>query len=437
MSQLLSTKFVAKSLAATVSVLMLSTVANAATAEQQQIQQLRQEVETLKSLIQQQQQVQLQHAAQIQQVKAAPAATGLKSKAGADVSLYGFARADANYIIEGADSDFSGVASTKNNVKDKLRSTVKTTRLGLDFKSNVEGADVGGKVEVDFAGSTTDGTGTAIRVRHAYLTYNNWLFGQTTSNFLGGYSPEMIDFSTNVGTGTARLPQVRYTTSLAPKTKLIFSAEQGKSSGISGTKKVGTVSNAGVVGTTDEQISSTQYSVPVLTAKVVQGFTGGEVSGRAFIEQYKDDYVHDKKIAYGVAGGVSFKPIDPLQLVADVSYVKGNNQYLIGSNSAYSVVNGSIEQNEAVAANVGATYKISPKLRSTLGYGTIIADDDTKFAKANTGSNKTLSQAWINFIYSPVKPIDLGVEYVKGDRKTFAGDKYNDDRVGVMAKYNF
>ena len=28
-------------------------------------------------------------------------------------------------------------------------------------------------------------------------------------------------------------------------------------------------------------------------------------------------------------------------------------------------------------------------------------------------------------------------EYVKGDRKTFAGEKHDDDRVGLMAKYNF
>ena len=432
MSQLLSTKFVVKSLAATVSVLMLSTFANAATAEQKQIQELRQEVEALKSLIQQQQQVQLQQAAQIQQVKAAPAAAGLKSKAGADVSLYGFVRADANYIIEGADSDFSDVKGTTGATKDKLRSTVKTTRLGLDFKSNVEGADVGGKVEVDFAGKTEDATGTAVRVRHAYLTYNNWLFGQTTSNFLGGYSPEMIDFTTNVGTGTARLPQVRYTTNLAPKTKLIFSAEQGKSSGIS-TVKLDSEKN------TYSTTSNTKYSVPVLTAKVVQGFDGGEASARAFIEQYKDDTANEKKVSFGVAGGVSFKPIDPLKLVFDVSYVKGNTNYLIGSNKGYLVEKDSIKQNEAIAANVGATYQISPKLRSTLGYGTIIADDDTAFSKAdvNASENKTLSQAWINFIYSPVKPIDLGVEYVKGDRKTFAGAKYNDDRIGFMAKYNF
>lgn len=435
MSQLLTTKFVAKSLAATVSVLMLSTVANAATAEQKQIQQLRQEVETLKTLIQQQQQVQLQQASQIAQVKAAPQSglAGLKSKAGADVNLYGFVRADANYILDGADGDFSNVKGTTGAVKDKLNATLKTTRLGLDFKTNVEGADVGGKVEVDFAGSND-----SVRIRHAYLTYNNWLVGQTTSNFLGGYSPEMIDFSTNVGTGTNRLPQVRYSVNATPTTKLIFSAEEGGSKGISGQKTVWKIDQTtGNNVSAKEDTSTTKYVAPVLTAKVVQNFTGGSASARAFVEHYKDETARDDKMGYGIAAGVGFNPIEPLQLVADVSYVKGNSNYLIGSNDAYEIVNGNIEQNEAVAANIGATYKISPKLRTTLAYGTIIADDGTKFAKANTGANERLSQAWVNVIYSPVKPIDFGIEYVKGDRKTFDGAKHDDDRVGLMAKYNF
>ena len=48
-----------------------------------------------------------------------------------------------------------------------------------------------------------------------------------------------------------------------------------------------------------------------------------------------------------------------------------------------------------------------------------------------------MQQAWLNLIYSPVKPIDLGVEYVNGKRETFSGASYKDNRVGLMAKYNF
>ena len=144
------------SLAAAVTAIMLSS-AQAATTEQKEIAQLRAEVAELKALIQQQQQVQVQQQADIQQVKARPAPvatptasplSGFKSKAGAEVNLYGFVRGDANYIIEGADGDFGGVAGSTGQASDKLRATAKTTRLGLDFTTNVgEGNKVGGKVE--------------------------------------------------------------------------------------------------------------------------------------------------------------------------------------------------------------------------------------------------------------------------------------------------
>ena len=439
--------FIAQSLALSVAALMMTTT-HAATKEQQELAQLRAEVAELKALMQQQQQVQQQQAVQIQQVKAQPAPvkaesplSSFKSKSGADINLYGFVRGDANYIIEGADDDFNKVASSKEDVKDKLRATAKTTRLGLDFNTNVGGDNkLGGKVEVDFAGSTTDSNG-ALRIRHAYLTYNNWLFGQTTSNFLSNHAPEMIDFGTNVGGGTARIPQVRYGFNLAPATKLFIAAEEGNSS--ANQLKVTTIDGE----TKSETVSSdVKYSLPVLTAKLTQGFADGKANAsvRGLVEHYKSESSGDDKTGWGLAAGVNYQVIDPLKLSADVSYVQGNSNYLYGSNTAFYVnpVNGNIEQNEAFGVQVGGTYKFNEKLRSTLAYGALFANDGTDYARINyerknTAANEEVYQAWINFIYSPVKPLDLGVEYINGKRDTFAGDSYKDNRVGLMAKYSF
>lgn len=410
-----SKSFVIKSLALTVTALMVST-AQAAT-DSAEIQQLRAEVQELKSLLKQQQQVQQQQQVRLAEVAAQPQASsplaGLKSKSGADINIYGFVRGDANYIIEGADDDFNKVAATTGEVKDKLRATAKTTRIGLDFSTPAGDSKVGGKVEVDFAGN---GASENLRIRHAYLTYNNWLFGQTTSNFLSSHAPEMIDFSTNAGGGTTRIPQVRYAYNLAPSTKLLVAAEEGNSAG-----------------------TSIKYSLPVLTAKVAHTYANskGAVSGRALVENYKSSAAEDNKTGWGVALGTDFKVIDPLKVFADASYVVGNSNYLYASNNAFSVVDGDIEQNEFTAIQVGATYKILPNLRSTLAYGTVLADDGTDFAKANQTANEKIKQAWVNVIYSPAKPIDLGIEYVNGKRETFAGQSYKDNRVGLMAKYNF
>ena len=422
MGQIISRKsFFQHGLAVAVTALMMTSANAASDAE---VQQLREEVQALKALVQQQQQIQQQQQVVLADVKVQSAVVaplaGLKSKNGANINIYGFVRGDANYIIEGADDDFNKVSSSTGDTKDKLRATAKTTRIGLDFDTPVGDAKVGGKVEVDFAG-----TNEALRIRHAYLTYNNWLFGQTTSNFLSSHAPEMIDFATNIGGGTTRIPQVRYSYNLAPTTKVLIAAEEGNSSS---KVKVGT-----------SEIEDVKYSLPVLTAKLVQGYADGKgnASARVMVENYKSETSGDDQTGWGVAAGTDFKVTDDLKLFADASYVVGNNNYLYGSNSAFTVVDGDIEQNEFTAVQVGATYKILPKLRSTLAYGGIFADNGTDYAKSNIGANEKVQQAWLNMIYSPAKPLDLGIEYVNGKRETFEGKSFKDNRVGLMAKYNF
>ncbi|ENV17355.1 hypothetical protein F964_02069 [Acinetobacter guillouiae NIPH 991] len=40
-------------------------------------------------------------------------------------------------------------------------------------------------------------------------------------------------------------------------------------------------------------------------------------------------------------------------------------------------------------------------------------------------------------MYKPYTPVTLGVEYVYGERETFNGKKGEDNRLNIMASYNF
>ncbi|MFH4385409.1 DcaP-like protein, partial [Acinetobacter baumannii] len=69
---------------------------------------------------------------------------------------------------------------------------------------------------------------------------------------------------------------------------------------------------------------SVKYSLPVLTAKITQGYADGKgsASARALVENYKSPTGNkDNKTGWGIAAGTDFKVSDPLKLFADVSYV--------------------------------------------------------------------------------------------------------------------
>jgi hypothetical protein len=393
-----------------------------------EIEQLRAEVAELRALIQQQA---AQHAAAVVAAppppKIDPKDLKLITQKGAEVKLYGFVRADATYTFEGNDTDFNRTAQTTNAARNKLRSTAQVSRLGFDFKTPVGAADqLGGKIEVDFSGGSSFDT---FRLRQAYITYNKWLFGQTLSNFLSGDAPEMIDHGTPVGGGTTRVPQVRYSFNVAPSTKAFVALEEGDSS----------VTGSNV---------TLKYKLPVLTARVTQELANkkGLASVRGFVEQYDIDLSKvrvDEATAWGVSIGARYQLLPKLKVLADFSHVKGDSKYLYGSNAGATVVANQVEQNEFNALQVGATYQVSAKLRSTIGYGALFADDDTGYAASFSASstsasaNKEVRHAWINLVYSPVKPLDLALEYLDGERETFGGLKFNDNRLNLMARYNF
>ncbi len=76
----------------------------------------------------------------------------------------------------------------------------KVNRLGLDFNTPVGDNKVGGKVEVDFA-SSDSAKSENLRIRHAYLTFNDWLVWLSDIELLASdHAPEMIDISSsNIG----------------------------------------------------------------------------------------------------------------------------------------------------------------------------------------------------------------------------------------------
>ena len=418
----------------------LSTQAQtSAQSNQQEIEQLRQEVQALRALVEQQQR---QTAVVTAHVAATPAPASkpvMKIASGAEFNLYGNIRADASYQAEGGSAarmynqinavPLEGVGERS----DEFKSTLAATRLGMDFKAPVGAGDkaLSGKVEVDFLGGASFDN---LRIRHAYISYANWLIGQTWSNFaVPDYIPETVDALVYAGGSIKRTPQVRYTSTISPETNLVFAVEDPKDATITGIKQ----------------------RLPALTARLNHKFADNlTVSARAMGNEKRVN--EDEKMAWGVGLGAKYDVVPGTTLKADYYHVKGDSSFVSYANTGViTAANGDLLQSEFDSISVGLTQQFNDKLRGTLGYGYMNFSNDQDYVNAliastpadatqsnATKANKDLWQAWANVFYSPTKPLSFGLEYVYGEREalgaaTNGSTKGEDNRINAVAIYNF
>lgn len=394
-----------------------------------EVEQLRNEVKQLREMIEQQQQVQNKQIVALENnVKTAQVVSQAKdqsfarTKAGAEVTLYGNIRADLLYQSEGGSADrlYNQINSVPfkghNESSDQLKSTLAATRLGLDFKTADK--DISGKIEVDFLGAN-DG----LRIRHAYFNYGQWLIGQTWSNFaVPDYMPETIDALGYVGGAVKRDAQIRFTHKFNAETQLVTALEDSKDA----------LSN---------------MRIPVLSTRLNQSFAdrAGALSLRGMVSEKRT--VADNELAWGVGLGAKYDISAKTTLKADYYHVKGDSSLVSWTNQGFAIdANKNIMAlNQFDSITVGVTQQFNSQWRGTLGYGYMKADENQdyiRYLSDPTKANKTLWQAWANVFYSPKKPLSFGLEYVYGERKAFVAapngqDTGEDNRFNAVAIYNF
>ena len=415
-------KFLAKT-TLSLSILMLATSGYAAMTLEEQVVHLQQQVQELQNLMQQQKQTSEKISAELPILKEKSALkTDLKqlvTKGGAEFELYGNVRADASYQFKGPSTMYNYISAVplegtvnEGNNSDKFQSTLNATRFGFNFKTPKIGEhSIGGKVEMDFFGGAGRDT---FRIRHAYLTYDQWLVGQTWSNFNAvEYFPETVDASLSVGGSLTRVPQVKYSYPMDKNMNLAFSLEDSKAETVttSGTQNFTTDANA-------------KLKFPSAVGRLNYKFENGSaLSGRLFLTQKATNHEgNDDFLAWGAALGGKYQVAENTLLRFDYNHIKGDTKNVLWSNYAYVFdVNGEMKPNEFDVVTLGLTQKITPKIRSTLGLGYMRANTDNHFAdlvRNDLTQNKELTEGWINLFYNPVKPINLGIEYMYGERKT-------------------
>jgi hypothetical protein len=312
-------------------------------------------------------------------------------------------------------------------------SGAKQTRLALTTVTPVGGHTVKGHLEIDFqAAPGTQGTERTTNaynpsLRRAFIDYDGKLLvGQEWSNFqYVGALPETTDYvGPTEGTVFVRQVQARYTHKLSPAVALSVAVENPETATIT--------TSAALVENDDDHL-------PDLTARLLFTPRFGEISLAGVVRQLSVDNGpdHDRATGWGVslAGKVPFDPAKRHDVRFMINHGDGIGHYL-GLNFAPDAVHAA--ELETVRITSGfAALKLgwSGQLRSTFtaSFQDVNYPDVLIPLTANEG-------AWSlagNLFYSPVRNLDFGIEYRRGERELVSGQSGTVNRVEAAAKYSF
>jgi len=302
------------------------------------------------------------------------------------------------------------------------------SRLWFAADTTLDSGDkLRGYVEFDlFGGSlgTEAATNTyGLTIRHAWASWNQWLAGQTWSNFQDAAAlPDSVDFiGPTEGTVFVRQAQVRYTSG-----PWSFSAENPET--------VYTPTNGGAA-----RISSDDNNMPDFTARYTKKGDWGHFSVGGLVRQMKYDTagaLSDATIGGGVSvsGRYVVTPTDDVRYMVTAGSGIGRYIGLALDTDATLRANGELENNDVVAGYVGWRHVFSPKWRGNLFGSFADFDHDAASGGAATSSSQSLHA---NLIYSPVPKFDVGAEYIHGTRELENGADGDLDRLHLHVKYNF
>ncbi|WP_257386229.1 DcaP family trimeric outer membrane transporter [Tahibacter caeni] len=308
----------------------------------------------------------------------------------------------------------------------------KFSRLGIGIDTVTENNDkLGAFVEWDFFGGSLgneNSTNTyGLTVRHAYAYWNKWLAGQTWSTFMDTAAlPEAVDFiGPTDGVIFVRQPQIRYTTgnfqiSLEDPQTTIIPRGGGAAA------------------------SSDRGAVPDLAARYTWKGSWGHFGVAGLLRDLRVDRpaagttpaIKDSQFGGAISVGGKWN----LGESNDIRYqlTGGSISRYIGLGVTSDSVLDSANDLEAIdgwAGYLAWRHVFTKQLRSNLMYAR--SEYDNPVAYTGTGVTKNSQSFRLNFIYSPLPKLDVGVEYMVGRREIESGAKGDIDRLQFMAKYSF
>ena len=303
------------------------------------------------------------------------------------------------------------------------------SRFNLEVRTPTGAGQMRAFIEGDFAGS-----GRAFRLRHAYAQYHGFIIGQTWSTFSDPEAnPGDLDFEGINAENVIRQPLIRYWWKPREDLRTAVAAE---------TPQVSLTGGQGV------------NVIPDLVTRAFWGYAeDAHVQGALVFRQIRGESdLHPDEVKSAFAWGLGVSGVVPLRHLEDRVVFQfntgvGNARYLNdlnslgGQDAVFDSTTGAIEALPATGFYVDYQHKWRHweswrqyNVRSSLIWG-FVNVENTDF-QAPESYHRT-NRYCINLIFSPIKRIDIGGEYIYGTRENKDGRSGSADQIQGVAIFRF
>jgi hypothetical protein len=334
-----------------------------------------------------------------------------------------------SYSGAGRDFYIAGTVPVGDEGESYLDLHVKESRINFRTTHLLDsGAKLGTFIEMDFllapGGNERVSNSYQPRLRHAFVTYNNWLFGQTWMTFFNvGALPENLDFvGPAESTIFGRQPMIRYTSG-----NWQFALENPETT-------ITPYEGGGRIVTDDNNVPDA-----VVRYNLKGDWGGFTVAGiyRQLAYEDKSAGIDDSTNGYGISlsGKFVFGNKDDFRWMASTG--KGLGRYM-GLNTANGAVldqDGNLKTIDSTGVFGSYRHLWNEKWRSNATIGYLTVDNDTELT--GLGVTKTAKSFHLNLIYSPQPKLDFGAEFMYADREVESGADGDLKRFQFSAKYAF
>ncbi|WP_290580094.1 DcaP family trimeric outer membrane transporter [Ketobacter sp.] len=303
----------------------------------------------------------------------------------------------------------------------KTHFSAKESRFWIKGQTQTDAGLIKGMIEVDFQGSMQGderiSNSYSPRIRHAFFTWDEWLFGQTWSTFFNVSAlPDLLDFVGPVSTIFIRQPQIRYTSG-----GWMFAAENPSS----------TLYN-------DAASSSDSNQYPDLIARYNFGGDGANYSvavmGRELAYDTGTDLESEFGYAVSLAGKINIgNGGDDLRVMLNAGNALGRYMGLNSFRAGAIEADGSIELIDEVGVFAAYRHLWNQQWRSSFSLAASQADNPDSAGNAP----KAYESFHANLIYKPSAPLDIGGEIIIANKELEDGTDGSLNRLQFSAKYSF